>query len=299
MIRHNDLVTFSRSLISVAAATAMALSGVTIAQTASAQTTTREWGFLDISDSDTQDGTSLTIHNPSGVELYCTATATDEKYVKPIFAPWVQEGISYAKAQELSWEAGMILERARHRDGVTPTYGNVRFLAPGETKEMPFYPSLKAGSGIFMDCQDEIRGGSYLYAYGVVQSDLSVKSSIPVDDNEYPLPPTTSPGTTTVIATTTVTEPVPTTVTKSVPTTVRQTVVSQPSAATVTQTQTATVTSTLAAPTVTRTVSAEPSDSGSSDSSVIGWIIGIFAALGLGGIAGFLAQNFNIPGLTF
>lgn len=59
------------------------------------------------------------------------------------------------------------------------------------------------------------------------------------------------------------------------------------------------MTSTVAAPTVTRTLSAEPSDSGSSDGSVIGWIIGSFAALGLGGIAGFLAQNFNIPSLTF
>ena len=86
---------------------------------------------------------------------------------------------------------------------------------------------------------------------------------------------------------------------KSVPTIVRHTVVSQPPAATVTQTQTATVTSTVAAPTVTRTVSAESSVSGSSDGSVIGWIIGIFATLGHGGIAGFLAQNFNIPGLTF
>ena len=173
--------------------------------------------------------------------------------------------------------------------------------------EMSIYPPLKAGSGIYMTCTNQTQGGDELFAYGVVQSDLSVKSSIPVDDNEYPLSTTTPPATTTVTATATVTKSVPTTVTKSVPTTVtkpvpttvRQTVVSQSPAETVTQTQTATVTSTVAAPTVTRTVSAEPSDSGSSDGSVIGWIIGIFAALGLGGIAGFMAQNFNIPGLTF
>lgn len=299
MIRHNDLVTFSRSLITVAAATAMALSGVTIAQTASAQTTTREWGFLDISDSDTQGGTSLTIHNPSGVELDCRAEASDEKYVKPLFVPWVQEGISYNDAYKLYTEAEQNLQRALYRDGIAVEFSYVSYLAPGETMEMPFPSSFKAGWGINVHCVNQTQGGDELFAYGVVQPDLSVKSSIPVDDNEYPLPPTTPPVTTTVTATTTVTEPVPTTITKSVPTTVRQTVVSQPPAATVTQTQTATVTSTLAAPTVTKTVSAEPSDSGSSDSSVIGWIIGIFAALGLGGIAGFLAQNFNIPGLTF
>lgn len=253
--------------------------------------TSREWGFLDISDSDTQNGKTLTIHNPSGVELYCAATATDEKYVKPMFAPWVQEGISYAEAQKLSSEAQTILDRAIYRDGVDPDYGYAYYLAPGETTEMPFSLSLKPRAGIYMHCYEQTHGGSDLFAYGVVQSDLSVKSSIPVDDNEYPLPPTTPPVTTTVTATTTVT--------KSVPTTVRQTVVSQLPAETVTQTQTATVTSTLAAPTVTKTVSAEPSDSGSSDGSVIGWIIGIFVALGLGGIAGFMAQSFNIPGLTF
>ncbi|WP_143341836.1 hypothetical protein [Corynebacterium striatum] len=120
-------MTISRSLIALAAATAVAFGGATVAQTASAQTTTREWGFLDISDSDTQGGTSLTIHNPSGVELYCEATATDEKYVKPIFAPWVQEGISYNDAYTPSFEALVYLERARLRDGVTPSYGAVHF----------------------------------------------------------------------------------------------------------------------------------------------------------------------------
>ncbi|MGJ4139525.1 hypothetical protein ACN4D3_10610 [Corynebacterium evansiae] len=59
------------------------------------------------------------------------------------------------------------------------------------------------------------------------------------------------------------------------------------------------MTSTLAAPTVAKTVSAEPSDSGSSDGSAIGWIIGLLTALGLGGIAGFMAQTMNIPGLNF
>lgn len=82
------------------------------------------------------------------------------------------------------------------------------------------------------------------------------------------------------------------------PTTVRRAVAQLP-AETVTQIQTATAASILAAPTVTKTVSAEPSDSGSSDGSVNGWIIGLLTALGLGGIAGFVAQTMSIPGLNF
>lgn len=62
-----------------------------------------------------------------------------------------------------------------------------------------------------------------------------------------------------------------TTATKAVPTTVHRTVAQLP-AETITQTQPATVTSTLVVSTVTKTVFAEPSNSGSSDGSVVGWI---------------------------
>jgi len=350
MIRHNDLVTFSRSLITVAAATAVALSGVTIAQTASAQTTTREWTFVDFSDSDTTlakgYGGSFTFTNPTQDELICTAYIAEPKYTKAMIDVWVNSTDSWNETAHKAYERVDQLHRDEERTGrrlhVLAQRG---YIAPGESVELAPDSEVSPSNGIFLECSSQNGNETNLYGYGTIESDYSIKSSIPVANNSTPTPPATpipvatvtklvtpAPITTTVTdepvtttqlvpttiretatttatepvpttiretATTTATESVPTTVTKPVPTTVRQTVVSQFPAETVTQTRTTTVTSTLAAPTVTRTVSAEPSDSGSSDSSVIGWIIGIFAALGLGGIAGFLAQNFNIPGLTF
>ena len=97
-----------------------------------------------------------------------------------------------------------------------------------------------------VSCDKQTGSNRVLFGYGTVQDDLSIKSSIPVDDNDFPLPPTTLLVDTTVteteIATQLVTEePITETITlepstaiatatavKSVPTTVRQTVVSQP-----------------------------------------------------------------------
>lgn len=208
-------------------------------------------------------------------------------------------------------------ERAQSQSGARLANAYEIFIAPCSTREIKLAGKFIAGESVMISCDQQTGSNQVLFGYGTVQDDLSIKSSIPVDDIEFPLPPTTHPVVTTVTETETVSQIVTeepttetvtlepstviatTTVVKSVPTTVCQTVSSQLPAETVTQTQTSTVTSTLAAPTVTRTVSAEPSDSGSSDGSVVGWIIAIFAALDLGGIAGFLAQNFNIPGLTF
>lgn len=326
MIRHNGLMSFSRSLITVAAATAMALSGVTIAQTASAQTATREWTFVDFSDSDTTlangYGGSFTFTNPTQDELVCTAFIADPKYTKAMIDVWVNSTDPWSETANKAYERLNQLYRDEARTGRRLHVEAQRtYIAPGESVELAPDGEVSPSNGIFLRCSSQNTNETHLYGYGTIESDYSIKSSIPVANNSTPTPPATpipvatvtklvtpapmtttvtdEPVTTTQLVPTTIRETATTTATESVPTTVRQTVVSQPPAATVTQTQTATVTSTLAAPTVTKTVSAEPSDSGSSDGSVIGWIIGIFAALGLGGIAGFLAQNFNIPGLTF
>lgn len=318
-------MTISRSLIALAAATAVAFGGATVAQTASAQTTSREWGFADISDSDTTrvetygtfPGSALTFKNPTQLELRCHVQTGPDEYIKPQFSPWVQSGIPYSKAYALYSAAHTNYERAQSQSGAHLANAYETYIAPGSTREIKLAGKFIAGESVMISCDQQTGSNLVLFGYGTVQDDLSIKSSIPVDDNDFPLPPTTPPVVTTVTETETATqfvteEPITETVTlepstviatttavKSVPTTVRQTVVSQLPTETVTQTQTATVTSTLAAPTVTKTVSAEPSDSGSSDGSVIGWIIGIFVALGLGGIAGFMAQSSNIPGLTF
>ena len=319
-------MTISRSLVALAAATAVALSGVTIAQTASAQTTTREWTFVDFSDSDTTlekgYGGSFTFTNPTQDELVCTAFIADPKYTKAMIDVWVNSTDSWNETASKAYERLNQLYRDEVRTGRGLHVEAQRtYIAPGESVELAPDGEVSPGNGIFLRCSSQNTNDTHLYGYGTIESDYSIKSSIPVANNSTPTPPTTpipiatvtklvtpapitttvtdEPVTTTRVVPTTIRETATTTATKPIPTTVRQTVVSQPPAETVTHTQTTTVTSTLAAPTVTRTVSAEPSDSGSSDGSVIGWIIGILVALGLGGVAGFMAQNFNIPGLTF
>lgn len=262
-------------------------------------------------------GSPLPFKNPFQLELRCHVQTRPDEYIKPQVSPWVQSGSPYSKANALYSSAHTNYERAQSQAGTHLANAYETNIAPGSTREIKLAGRFIAGESVMVSCDQQTGSNRVLFGYGTVQDDLSIKSSVPVDDNDFPLPPTTLPVVTIVTETENATqlvteEPTTETVTlelstviatatavKSVPTIVRQTVVSQPPAATVTQTQTATVTSTVAAPTVTRTVSAESSVSGSSDGSVIGWIIGIFATLGHGGIAGFLAQNFNIPGLTF
>lgn len=101
------------------------------------------------------------------------------------------------------------------------------------------------------------------------------------------------------------------------PATVTETITQEPTAQTVTTTRqvpttvhvTATPTRKVSPPnrettTVTTTVSAQANNepepqSRDSVGSVIGWIIGILVALGLGGVAGFLSHDFSVPGLSF
>lgn len=260
------------------------------------------------------------------MELYCYARSGPVEYIQPQFSPWVQEGISRDEAEKLQSIAAENFNRAIAQKDVYWTNGAEDYIAPGETREIGFHQSLRPGDAVFLQCSPQSQLGHYnLFGYGTVQDDLSVKSSIPVDDNEFPLPVTSSSATITRQVPTTVRETVTVTTTVA-PATVTETITQEPTTRTVSVTAApVTVTTTRQVPTtvrvtatptrevsppsretttVTTTVSAQANNEPEpqprdSVGSVIGWVIGVLVALGFGGVAGFLARDFSIPGLRF
>ena len=147
------------------------------------------------------------------------------------------------------------------------TNGSQDYIAPGEEIEFDLSFGMKPGWGVMLNCSPTKGAiGTVLVGYGEVQKDYSLKSTVPNVDRKFPTPPTTP------VETTTVTAPAETTTVTAPAETVQETV------------------------TTTATVTASGGD-GSSSGSAIGWIIGLLLAFGLGGAAGFAAQN--IPNLPF
>ena len=147
------------------------------------------------------------------------------------------------------------------------TTGSEDYIAPGEEIEFDLSFGMKPGWGVMLTCRPT-KGtiGTVLVGYGEVQKDYSLKSTVPNVDRKFPTPPTTP------VETITVTAPAETTTVTAPAETVRETV------------------------TTTATVTVSGGD-GSSSGSAIGWIIGLLLAFGLGGAAGFAAQN--LPNLPF
>ena len=165
------------------------------------------------------------------------------------------------------------------------TNGSQDYIAPGEEIEFDLSFGMKPGWGVMLTCSPTKSAiGTVLVGYGEVQKDYSLKSTVPDVDRKFPTPPTTPVETITVTApveTTTVTAPAETTT------------VTAPAETTTVTAPAETVRETV---TTTATVTASGGD-GSSSGSAIGWIIGLLLAFGLGGAAGFAAQN--LPNLPF
>lgn len=174
------------------------------------------------------------------------------------------------------------------------TNGSQDYIAPGEEIEFDLSFGMKPGWGVMLNCSPTKGAiGTVLVGYGEVQKDYSLKSTVPNVDRKFPTPPTTPVATTTVTApavTTTVTAPAEATTATAPAVT---TTVTAPAEATTVTAPAETVQETV---TTTATVTASGGD-GSSSGSAIGWIIGLLLAFGLGGAAGFAAQN--IPNLPF
>ena len=174
------------------------------------------------------------------------------------------------------------------------TNGSQDYIAPGEEIEFDLSFGMKPGWGVMLTCSPTKSAiGTVLVGYGEVQKDYSLKSTVPNVDRKFPTPPTTPAETITVTApaeTATVTAPVKTT-----------TVTAPAETATVTapaETATVTAPAETVRETVTTTAAVTASGGdGSSSGSAIGWIIGLLLAFGLGGAAGFAAQN--LPNLPF
>ena len=275
-------------------------------------------------------GESITFVNPTEFELYCFVFGGPSHLVKPAYDVWLQNGSSREDA-----EAEVDRVRSRLRRAVADqvggmTNGSQDYIAPGEEIEFDLSFGMKPGWGVMLTCSPTKSAiGTVLVGYGEVQKDYSLKSTVPNVDRKFPTPPTTPAETITVTApaeTATVTAPVKTTTvtapaeTATVTAPAETTTVTAPAetttvtapAETTTVTapaETATVTApaetaTVTAPaetvretvTTTAAVTASGGD-GSSSGSAIGWIIGLLLAFGLGGAAGFAAQN--LPNLPF
>ena len=153
-------MTISRSLIALAAATAVAFGGATVAQTASAQTTTREWTFVDFSDSDTtlanRYGGSFTFTNPTQDELVCTAFIADPKYTKAMIDVWVNSTDSWNETANKAYERLDQLYRDEARTGRSLHVEAQRgYIAPGESVELVTYEEVSPSNGIFLECSSQ------------------------------------------------------------------------------------------------------------------------------------------------
>jgi len=273
-----------------------------ISDLAAAEQAEPGWGFVDISDDSTEGrgidagdpGESITFVNPTEFELFCYVFGGPSHLVKPAYDVWLQNGSTREDA-----EAEVDRVRSRLRRAVADqvggmTNGSQDYIAPGEEIEFDLSFGMKPGWGVMLNCSPTKGAiGTVLVGYGEVQKDYSLKSTVPNVDRKFPTPPTTPVETTTVTApavTTTVTAPAEATTATAPAVT---TTVTAPAEATTVTAPAETVQETV---TTTATVTASGGD-GSSSGSAIGWIIGLLLAFGLGGAAGFAAQN--IPNLPF
>ena len=291
-----------------------------ISDRAAAEQAEPGWGFVDISDDSTEGrgidagnpGESITFVNPTEFELFCYVFGGPSHLVKPAYDVWLQDSSSREDAEAEVDRVSSRLRRAVADQVGGMTNGSQDYIAPGEEIEFDLSFGMKPGWGMLLTCRPKNSGvGTVLVGYGEVQKDYSLKSTVPNVDRKFPTPPTTPVETITVTApvkTTTVTAPVETTtVTAPVKTTtvtapaetttvtapVKTTTVTAPAETTTVTAPAETVRETV---TTTATVTASGGD-GSSSGSAIGWIIGLLLAFGLGGAAGFAAQN--LPNLTF
>ena len=134
--------------------------------TATAQTSDPGWEIADISDPSTEGsdwlgwttkpGASITFTNPTELELRCTLIAGPPEYVKPMFTPWAQEGISYNLASEQYSQAWANLQRVSSKQPSDFfTIDTKNYIAPGESIEFkPVWP-LTPGWGVFTKCKPE------------------------------------------------------------------------------------------------------------------------------------------------
>ena len=273
-----------------------------ISDLAAAEQAEPGWGFVGISDDSTEGrgidagdpGESITFVNPTEFELFCYVFGGPSHLVKPAYDVWLQDSSSREDAEAEVDRVSSRLRRAVADQVGGMTNGSQDYIAPGEEIEFDLSFGMKPGWGMLLTCRPKNSGvGTVLVGYGEVQKDYSLKSTVPNVDREFPTPPTTPVETTTVTApavTTTVTAPAEATTATAPAVT---TTVTAPAEATTVTAPAETVQETV---TTTATVTASGGD-GSSSGSAIGWIIGLLLAFGLGGAAGFAAQN--LPNLPF